>query len=1567
MEKPQFGLSSDELRSLDELLEANGLEMEQLQNAPDTISHIEMFLHQYPRMLGIQAFQHLKSLSLINQEIKEIEGLGACTSLEKLYLIENHIKKIKGLDMLINLKELYLYSNHIAKIENISTLSKLEILWLSDNNITVIEGLTDLPVLRDLNLARNEIVVIGDSLAHNTALQVLNLSDNYIGSFKEFCPLVNLPLLTDLCFADPMWGECPLSGLCNYQTFVLFMLPKLKSLDTLLLAEETKTLAEATFLKKQMYYNMRIKTMRRNARNLIKMAADGKKLALQQRQSAVDRLTLQQKDLEREVSEGGGDENRVEALKAKLRDINYKLTTYNQQRAVANVSFDACCDRTYQLTEASVRRMLLELDTAGNVRLEEGKPSDLWYTSCVDLMNSRFSALATDYSGLGVTGISVTGVTRVHNRWLRNRFEKRLSQIVDTSDGSYKRSLEYLFVGEHPALPGEFEKAVEFGFRSATDLAALGLDAAVLLSNNVGMADHLRIQAALELSAAEAAGPSHVGSAGTLPWLMDPASGRLMVAKVYLGRTVAETTHVGSKLTQQLYRDGHHLNVGATLEGPRITKSGLSNIDAIYRTRTGDTKQRLWYILDETVVLPEYIIDFQYKLDSSSKLHGSSSSSSSSPSLGAPVPADTAQVMVASLEPDMRALARPLLPWLVLRMETPPSSLTAPSHKELWSIEEVAVVKLLGREPAPSQREKLHQLTEEGLARYLGPSCQLSSLVSLDLHNCGLKRIEGLSCLRDSLLALTLTYNEIQRLEGVSELTCLTKLDLGHNLLKRVEGLKGMSSLQHLGLSSNQILKLEEVYAVKKYVPQLKFLDMSDNPLCDDKSYRPTVLRKMRALEVFDQIPVQPEEKALYEDISGGITMQMLLSGQRREGIGALSSPPSDAEVSSPRANDLSRTTELCLERRHIRRIQNLESLTALKVARFVDNQISHIEGLESCTALEELCLEDNRLGSIEGLQGLGKLKKLLLGRNKMVALDMMQHVTNLLQLSIEDNELTSLAGLEPLVNLLELYAGNNRIKELREAQRLRELPKLIILDLSGNPCAGGGVVVPQPSSQADPILTNEDYRLYVIYNVRKLKVLDGIPIEAAEQAAAKSRYSGRLTKEFLEERLGHCMFDRIRDMDCSQLRIRDVGTVFLAEEFEALQELNLDGNLLVEASGLALLSQLVVLKMNNNRLGEECVFSLSRMIDKNVDLQRILALAEIRNQQQQSAAANAAGGTARQIPAGSTSWPHDVTDLFPNLQVLQLGSNQIASVSSLNLGCLSGLRSLFLQNNDITRVDGFTGLVNLQELVLDRNKIRYIDPDVFSHLSRLRELRMEENGLRSLANLQSLSSLQSLHVGFNRISEAIDIDRLQGLVSLVEINLVNNPITRKQAYRALLINRCQRLCTADGQSVTYEEREQSDNMFNPQPSMMEMLTQQQQLQMMQAGRQQGIGSVRMNNIEFAGLPVGTVPSIQSNTIVLSGPASFGLEGIGLRELPPELASAMASRLAGAETWGRPNSNTQMKPLAGAGMLGISPVKFHGQGLGSGGRQQQGLSPARRQPPAAGSSNKVPNRGGIQY
>ena len=64
-------------------------------------------------------------------------------------------------------------------------------------------------------------------------------------------------------------------------------------------------------------------------------------------------------------------------------------------------------------------------------------------------------------------------------------------------------------------------------------------------------------------------------------------------------------------------------------------------------------------------------------------------------------------------------------------------------------------------------------------------------------------------------------------------------------------------------------------------------------------------------------------------------------------------------------------------------------------------------------------------------------------------------------------------------------------------------MPKLIILDLSGNSLCTEG----------------EDYREYTIFHVRRLKVLDGMGVEVAEQESAKDKYEGKLTLDFVIER----------------------------------------------------------------------------------------------------------------------------------------------------------------------------------------------------------------------------------------------------------------------------------------------------------------------------------------------------------------------------------------------------------------------------------------------------------------
>lgn len=60
----------------------------------------------------------------------------------------------------------------------------------------------------------------------------------------------------------------------------------------------------------------------------------------------------------------------------------------------------------------------------------------------------------------------------------------------------------------------------------------------------------------------------------------------------------------------------------------------------------------------------------------------------------------------------------------------------------------------------------------------------------------------------------------------------------------------------------------------------------------------------------------------------------------------------------------------------------------------------------------------------------------------------------------------------ETLSSLMELYLNNNQVESVKEANHLRDLEKLIILDLSGNPMC------------KDP-----EYRLYSVYHLRRLKV----------------------------------------------------------------------------------------------------------------------------------------------------------------------------------------------------------------------------------------------------------------------------------------------------------------------------------------------------------------------------------------------------------------------------------------------------------------------------------------------
>ena len=119
----------------------------------------------------------------------------------------------------------------------------------------------------------------------------------------------------------------------------------------------------------------------------------------------------------------------IESKKALIQGHMYDK---NEDVKDLDAIYESLRRKIYEMSEQNIHRLMTELETGGNIRFEEGRPQDRWFSSCVDLVRSRFSAEQMKH--FGIIGINVTRVTRIHNRFLRNRFEEKLEQLVDLSD-----------------------------------------------------------------------------------------------------------------------------------------------------------------------------------------------------------------------------------------------------------------------------------------------------------------------------------------------------------------------------------------------------------------------------------------------------------------------------------------------------------------------------------------------------------------------------------------------------------------------------------------------------------------------------------------------------------------------------------------------------------------------------------------------------------------------------------------------------------------------------------------------------------------------------------------------------------------------------------------------------------------------------------------------------------------------------------------------------------------------------------------------------------------------------
>ncbi|EGR31925.1 leucine rich repeat protein [Ichthyophthirius multifiliis] len=455
-------------------------------------------------------------------------------------------------------------------------------------------GLQNLQQLKQLWIAGNQIEDIRINLDKLQNLNDLNISGNKICSFKEALNLNRLPNLKQLSFYDPHFGENPICNLCNYQTYVLYHLRNITKLDTLFISEEAKSFAEATFMKKKMYYNMRIKTMQRSFSTLGKLIRKAMKIKLDSYNEDIANIQLKLWQLQSQFNN----------LKEDIEIQKYQTMKTEKLEEIGNLEqiYEEMKRKLYENSSLCIHKLITELETGGNIRLEEGKSNEKWYISCEDLIKSRFNA--DDMIGYGIQDLQIKRVVRIHNRFLRNKFEEKMESLVDISNSNYKKNLEYLFYGIDPNAPQEIYHVIEEGFRPFSECKQLGLCGYTPLVNNILGADSARLMSFLKKSATNLQKQAFMKKKFKHNFNVFPP-GLLLICKVLMIKSVQDT--------KQPFFD-HDQAPSDIFKNYPIDNTLVQEENAVFRTKENDNKHKLWFVIDNNLVLPEYLVEYNYIL-----------------------------------------------------------------------------------------------------------------------------------------------------------------------------------------------------------------------------------------------------------------------------------------------------------------------------------------------------------------------------------------------------------------------------------------------------------------------------------------------------------------------------------------------------------------------------------------------------------------------------------------------------------------------------------------------------------------------------------------------------------------------------------------------------------------------------------------------------------------------------------------------------------------------------------------------------------------------------------------
>ncbi|KFQ50092.1 Leucine-rich repeat-containing protein 48, partial [Pelecanus crispus] len=127
---------------------------------------------------------------------------------------------------------------------------------------------------------------------------------------------------------------------------------------------------------------------------------------------------------------------------------------------------------------------------------------------------------------------------------------------------------------------------------------------------------------------------------------------------------------------------------------------------------------------------------------------------------------------------------------------------------------------------------------------------QFENLTKLQLDNNIIEKIEALESLVH-LVWLDLSFNNIEVIEGLDTLVKLQDLSLYNNRISKIEHMDTLQELQIFSIGKNNLTTLEDVIYLRRF-KNLRTLNLTGNPLCDDEQYMLFVVAHLPDLVYLD-------------------------------------------------------------------------------------------------------------------------------------------------------------------------------------------------------------------------------------------------------------------------------------------------------------------------------------------------------------------------------------------------------------------------------------------------------------------------------------------------------------------------------------------------------------------------------------------------------------------------------------------------------------------------------------------------------------------------------------------